>query len=116
VEPQAAVGVAVVGGLNDDDLAAWVAASCERHRVPTKVTDAAVVVRVAALLSGGAARPGASAAGRTGAPDSEPPNGVDALGVETLGAAPAGADHGVVEDSGDDGVLASEVEVPPPLP
>lgn len=42
--------------LTSEELAAWVAASCERHGVPVKVTDAAVVDQVAVLLTGQPAR------------------------------------------------------------
>jgi hypothetical protein len=42
----------VVGVREGFDLAAFVAASCERHGVPLKVTDAAVRSKVTVLLTG----------------------------------------------------------------
>ncbi len=48
--------------LSGEELAAFVAASCERCGVPVKVTDAAVL-RVVATLLGGDSRPAALAAG-----------------------------------------------------
>ena len=46
-----------MGRLTRAELAAWVAASCERQGVPVKVTDAVVVTNVATLLTDGSARP-----------------------------------------------------------
>ena len=68
-------------GLDDFDLSAFVAASCERQGVPVKITDPLVHGRVALLLSGRAVR---GAAERL--PDrragSESPDQLDAVGVE----------------------------------
>mgnify|MGYP001331189652 CR=1 FL=1 len=49
-----------LSGLSPEDLAAWVAASCEAQGVPEHVTDPLVVSRVSALL-GQARAPGARA-------------------------------------------------------
>lgn len=95
-------------------LAAWVAASCERHRVPVKVTDPDALARVAVLL--GAADQCPVTAVLTlvrGGPASEPPDRVDAVGVEPAGTGGARADHDVIEDGGDDRGLPCEVEVGP---
>lgn len=95
----------------DPELAAWVAASCQRHGVPLKVTDAGVVSRVAVLLSGKTAHPAASAGGRRSG--SEPPDEIHPGGINSTGSGGAGPDDGVVEQRLDDGVLAGEVEVGP---
>lgn len=43
-------GVGVLAGLSEEDLVAWVEASCAAQGVPVKVTDPAVVRGVCALL------------------------------------------------------------------
>lgn len=48
--------------------------------------------------------------------DLDAPNRGEPAGVEAVVAAPGGADHEVIENSGDDRVLAAEVEVGPALP
>lgn len=45
-------GVVAVGRLTPEELAAFVAESCDRQGVPVKVTDARVVADVAVLLGG----------------------------------------------------------------
>jgi len=99
-------------------LGSWVASSWARHRVPLKVNDPAALARVAVLLGG--PDPGPIAIGSVltivpAAPvgGSEPPDRVDAVGVELAGAGGAGGDHDVIEDRGDDGGLAGQVEVRP---
>lgn len=97
-------------------LASWVALSCARHRVPVKVTDPAAVARVAVLLGGADPHPVTAGmmlvrVGPVGG--SEPPDRVDTVGVELAGAGGAGADHDVIEDRGDDGRLAGQIEVRP---
>ena len=104
-------GVGAMARLSDEALVQWVAASCQRHGVPVKVTDALVVSKVAVLLSGGKARPAAER-GRASL-RSEPPDEIDSGGINSPGSGGAGADDGVVEQGGDDGVLAGEVEVGP---
>jgi len=100
-------------GLSREELAEFVARSCERQGVPVKVTDAAVVGRMAALLGagadGGGAKPAPAAPAR-----SELPDDLDAVRVEHSGAGCAGTDHGMVDDRADDGRLAGQVEVRPP--
>ena len=49
-------------------------------------------------------------------PPSEAPDGLEAAWVEPVVAAPAGADDDVVEDRGDDRVLARERQGRPPVP
>ncbi len=91
----APVGVGVVVGMTDEAFAAWVTASCERQGVPVKVTDVRVVAEVAALLSGGTARPPAKR-GRV-ARRSEPPHQVDPGGVKLSGSAHTRVDDRMVE-------------------
>lgn len=96
-------------------LAAWVAASCERHRVPVKVADPDALARVAVLLGVADPQPAAVLTlVRGGAVvGSEPPDRVDAVGVEAAGTGGAWADHDVIEDRGDDRGLPGHVEVGP---
>lgn len=98
--------------LATPDFVAWVTASCLRHGVPIKVTDAMVVADVAALLTDGRARKEAKRRRPPG--PSETPYGINSPRVEALGSGLAGSDHGVVEHSPDDGVLSGEVQ-PRPL-
>jgi len=103
-------------GLSGVELAAWVEASCARQGVAVKVTDAHVVARIAVLLGSGSARSAtdASAAVRlVRAERSEPPNEFDPPRVQGPGSGLARTDHGVVDYSGNDGVLACEVQLAP---
>lgn len=93
----------------EDRLAAWVAASCARHGVPVRVTDAVVVARVAVLL-GDAAPPRAPLAVVAGL---ETPDRVGPVRVELAGASEAGGDHDVIDDGGDDRVLPGQAELGP---
>lgn len=93
------------------DLAAWVAASCARHGVPVKVTDAGVISDVVVLVGSGGGRPQAERGARP-AP-SEPPDDVDSVRVELSGPTLAGGDVGVVDDRRDDGGSDSQTEVVP---
>ena len=102
--------------LSEEDLAAWVAASCAAQGVPVKVTDPGVVRRVGALL--GAMPDGVRGRKRSGtrAPGgarSVTPHDADAGGVHGLDTGGTGADHGVVDHRGDDGVLTGEVQARP---
>ena len=96
--------------MSDEDLAAWVAASCARHGVPVKVTDSAVVARVSVLLGAGVP---ASRPLRALSLCSEPPDRIDPVGVEFPGSLRAWGDHRVIEHSTDNGVLAGQVEIRP---
>lgn len=49
--------------LSPDELAAWVAASCERHGVPVKIADPGALAMVATLLQGRDSRMSALAGG-----------------------------------------------------
>ena len=73
-------GVGSVERLTGFDLAAFVAASCERSGVPLKVFDSVVRDRVAVLLSGRAVRSDAQRHPDAGPSDS--PHEVDTIGVE----------------------------------
>lgn len=84
-------GVGAMAGLSFDELAAFVAASCERSAVPVKVRDPRVIRDVAVLLGGRAGRHDASAAGGRPVPvtpaSADPPGPDRTAGPETL---PAG--------------------------
>jgi hypothetical protein len=85
---------------------AWVDASCSDAGLPVKVTDATVVVGVAAVL--GVAPPRAGGAPSAQPPASQLPDGGEAAGVEAVEASAAGGDDHVVEDGGDDRVLPGQ--------
>lgn len=99
-----------MAGLSGDELAAWVRASCVRHGVPVKVTDAVVVARAVTLLSGGAIRPNRAAAVLRGL---QAPDRVGPIGVDLASTRDPGTDHDVINHGGDDGVLTGEVELGP---
>jgi hypothetical protein len=106
-----------VSDVPEERIRAWLEASCARQGVPVRVTDAETVRRVAALLGGPVDGPRAharSASTRPAAGRSQPPPGHDPVDVQTPAARGARGDDGAVEDGGDDGVLAPEVE-PGPL-
>ena len=103
----------VLVGLSSDELAAFVRRSCAAQGVEVFVTDAGVMDRVGALLGAATAGSGHSAA-EGGAVSSESPDDLGPVGVEGLGTGGSGSDHDVVNDGGDDGGLAGEVEVRPP--
>jgi len=98
-----------------DALAAWVAASCARHGVPVKVTDAAVIARTVTLLSSGAIRP-ALKPSQEDRPDRwglQAPDRVGPVRVELTGTGDARPDDDVVEHRGHDGGLAGEIQTRP---
>lgn len=118
--------------LSTHELAAWVAASCAAQGVPVKITDPTVIRRVGALLGEpGAGMPGGVGGGSRAHPRSGstrpatarpadlsrgrsvPPHDGRPGGVEFLGTGGAGADHHVVDQGVDDGVLPVEVEGSP---
>jgi len=104
------------GQLPVRGLASWVASSCERHRVPVKVTDPDALARVAVLLGAADQRPVAAVLTVVrGGPviGSEPPDRIDTVGVEPAGAGRTWADHNMIQDGGDDRGLSGEVEVGP---
>lgn len=105
-------GGGAVAGLSGEDFAAWVTASCVRHGVPVKVTDAVVVARTATLLSDGAVRPAAKRT-RVVVAGLQAPDGIGPVGVEFTGARRARGDDEMVEHGGHDRVLAAEVELGP---
>ena len=68
--------------MSAEELAVWVAASCERHGVPFKITDRIVLSKVVTLLGGPTVGPrsdGGALARRR--PTSEPPHDIDPIGV-----------------------------------
>lgn len=101
-----------VGKRPSDALAVWVAASCARHGVAVKVTDAAVIARTVTLLSAGAIRPTVKPS-RADRPVLQPPHRVGAVRVELTGTGDARPDDDVVEHRGHDGCLAGEVQAGP---
>lgn len=88
-----------------DAARAWVEASCASQGLPVKVSDAALLAQVAGLL-GVPARPAAGGARSSPADASGAPDGRQPAEVELVVAASAGGDDEVVEDGGDDCVLA----------
>lgn len=110
----AGAGFTGLSGLPaDDDLAAWVAASCVAQGVPVKVTDVTVVRRVGLLLGGSVGRPRAqarSAAPRDPAGRSEAPDDVHPGTVQGPDAGGAGCDDDVVDQGGGDRVLPRQIQ------
>jgi hypothetical protein len=97
-------------------VAAWVARSCEAQGIAVKVTDSLVLAQVVALLEVAGARPPAGKRGRAcTCPPSESPHRTDAVRVETLGAMGAGANGGVIQHRANDGYSSAEVEARPLL-
>lgn len=94
----------------DGELVAWVEESCRRSGVPVKLADARVTRDVALLLSGSAPRLAQRRGERAGSSDA--PDEFDALAVELAGSAVATwGDDGVVEQGGDDRVLAGQAQL-----
>jgi len=84
----------------------WVEASCASQGLPVKVSDPLLLAQVAGLL-GVPARPVAGRAPSGTAGVSGAPGGREPADVELVVAASAGGDDEVVEDGGDDRVLAA---------
>ena len=99
-------------GVSPEVIEAFVQASCARQGFPVKVTDLAVVARLAVLLRGGAPGDGRQP-GPDDRPRSESPDDLDAIPVQFSGPLGAGSDDDVVDDRSDDGGLAGEVELGP---
>jgi hypothetical protein len=106
-----------MAGLNSEQLAQWVSASCAAQGVPVFVTDPTVVGRVGSLLGG---RPGAPA--RRASTEEAPgrrlqaPADVDAGRVEVPDAGGGGrVDSDVVDDRANDCDLAGEIQIGPLL-
>jgi hypothetical protein len=104
-----------VGSLSDEQLAAWVAASCHAQGVPVKVSEARVVEQVRVLLTGQAGRTAPARTRGRSAPAgrSQPPDRPDPFRVEGLGAAGSWSDDSVVEHGADDGRLPGQVQSGP---
>ena len=98
--------------LNDFNLVAFVEASCERHGVQVKISDAQVRSDVAVLLSGRAVREAAKRAPHD-RPDSDPPDRIDPVRVKDSTPSDSRSDHCPIQNSSNDGILSSEVEFPP---
>lgn len=97
-----------MGRLNEEQLAAFVARTCERSGVSVKITDPGTVRDVVVLLSGRAGSVGASRP--TGRPRSDPPGDIDAVRVEGSALDGGRGDCGVVDHGLDDRGLAPEIE------
>jgi hypothetical protein len=104
-----------VGRLSDEELAAWVAASCQAQGVPVKVSEARTVEQVRVLLTGQAGRTApARTRGRSGpARRSQPPYRPDTSRVESLSAAGSRSDDRVVEHGPHDRRLPGQVQSGP---
>jgi hypothetical protein len=96
-----------MGLMKPADLIEWVERSCAAQGVAPKVTDANAIAKVRVLLTGRDGPGGPRARSQT-------PPGKDALGIKVVSAGRSGADNGVVEDCGDDGVLPGEIQTGPP--
>lgn len=105
-----------MGRLSDEQLAAWVIASCQAQGVPVKVTEARVVEHVRALLTGQAGRTAPARQRGRSAPagQSQPPDrGMHAVGVEGLRTTDARPDNDVVHKGSDDRGLPRQVQSGP---
>jgi hypothetical protein len=90
----------------------WVNASCLAQGLPLLVTDAGVIARVCALVSGRTQGPERRQRRRDPAPDRlQAPDGDDSGRVEGVDATGAGQDGDEVDYGLDDGGLSIEVEV-----
>ncbi len=98
--------------LTEDELAAFVAASCVRSGVPERVTDPGAIRRVAVLLTGRDTELHAQRADGD-RPVSDPPNEIDARRVSRAAATLDRGDDGVIEQRAHDRVLSGQVEVSP---
>jgi hypothetical protein len=107
--------VGVVARLSDEQLVAWVAASCQAQGVSVKVSEARTVEQVRVLLTGQAGRTAPARTRGRSAPAgrSQPPHRPDPLRVKGLSATGAWADHGVVEHGAHDGRLSGQVQSGP---
>lgn len=87
-------------GLNREEVAAWLAASCAEQGVPVLITDPHVLAKVAALLSPPpAGSETARSAGRSRSrARSQTPDRPDAGRVQCATTGLSGSDDGVVED------------------
>ena len=103
-----------MAGLNREQLAAWVASTCERSGVPVFVTDPSALVQVGRLMR---RRPGpparrASAEEGPGRP-SQPPVDLDAGRVDAAGSHRSLADGDVVDQGSDYGGLSAQAQLGP---
>ena len=108
----AAGGVGDMGAVTDAQVAAWTTTSCQAQGLAVTVTDPIVIGQVAVLLTDGAAR-GAPVRGDARNRRSQAPHRLDTVDVERSATGGGRLDDGVIEDRGDDGLLAGEVEVRP---
>ena len=100
--------------LTDEEVLAFVVASCAAQGVPVKVTDPLVLGKVALLLGsrGRTVRGPRQRVPAVGPAPSEAPGDVHPVRVEGSGAG-AGTDRGPIDHGGDDGGLPGEVEFGP---
>ena len=104
-----------MGRLSEQQVAAWVTASCQAQGVPVKVSEARTVEQVRVLLTGQAGRTAPARQRGRSAPAgrSQPPERPDPFGVEGLRSARARSDHGVGEHGADDRGLPGQVQAGP---
>lgn len=97
-----------MAGLSAEQIRRWTERTCAEQQVPVAVTDPLTIARIGDLLG----RDGCAAAGGRAAPGPalQPPDRTNAVGIEPVAATLPGTDDGLVEQGGDDGSLAVEVE------
>lgn len=104
-----------MGRLSEQQIAAWVTASCQAQGVPVRVSEARTVEQVRVLLTGQAGRTAPALQRGRSAPGgrSQPPDRPYSGGVEGLGSGRSWSDDGVVEDGADDRGLPGQVQAGP---
>lgn len=104
-----------MGRLSDEQLAAWVVASCQAQGVPVKVSEGRVVEQVRVLLTGQVGRTAPARTRGRSAPArrSQPPDRPDTSRVEGLSAAGSRSDDRVVEHGPNDRRLPAQVQSGP---
>ena len=96
-------------------MRAWVEASCSAQGVAVKVSDVGALADVAGLL-GATSRPQDGGAPNGPAIGSDAPDRLESGRIEAVVAATSRIHDDVLNDGGDDRLLAAEAETPPSLP
>ena len=99
-----------MGRLSSEELALFVAASCERSGVPVHVRDSGAVRDVVVLLTGRAGPPRQRGPGPAG---SDLPADIDSIRIERASSDGGGCDVDPVDQGSHDRGLAVEVEQRP---
>lgn len=97
-----------MGRLSGEELAAFVAASCQRSGVPLRVSDPGSVRDVVVLLTGGAGLPPRQRG--PGTAGSDLPADIDTIRVEGSSSDERGSDVDPVDNGTDDRGLPIQVE------